>query len=273
MLLFFCVFSGLFCRWVVEHIFPARSISHVLNFSGVGVAALVGAGWADIRVKGGSSVRISLEAAHIYCIILQICSVENDSTQSPQTPTSKAALHDAIHNSGLLPSAVDAALKELQVASSCIRVLPLNLLSRLYLGRRTACFHDTSPAVSVTKHGPFYLLQPFPAQSPPAATDCLLFNGCFLSCTRITCWTKLGQPAHAAWKWESPRPYSRRVLWTWSAAGLLSVCAAGYRCWRPTSTAARCTAAAKTATRRPCWPDSCTHRATRVPSHLASRTS
>jgi hypothetical protein len=103
-----------------------------LKFSGVGVAALVGAGWADIRVKGGSSVRISLEAAHIYCIILQMCSVENDSPQSPKTPTSKAALDDAIHSSGLLPSAVDAAIKELQVAFLCSL---FNLFFHLYPGR------------------------------------------------------------------------------------------------------------------------------------------
>ena len=60
-------------------------------------------------------MRISLEAAHIYCIILQICSFENDSPQSPQTPASKEALDDAIRSSGLLPSALDAALTELQV--------------------------------------------------------------------------------------------------------------------------------------------------------------
>ena len=116
MVLPFCSVLGILCRWVVEHLFPARCISHVLNFSGVRVAALVGAGWADIRRKGGSSVvRISLEAAHIYCIILQICSFENDSPQSPQTPASKEALDDASRSSGLLPSALDAALTELQV--------------------------------------------------------------------------------------------------------------------------------------------------------------
>ena len=77
-------------------------------------------------------MRISLEAAHIYCIILQMCSVENDSPQSPKTPTSKAALDDAIHSSGLLPSAVDAAIKELQVAFLCSL---FNLFFHLYPGR------------------------------------------------------------------------------------------------------------------------------------------
>jgi hypothetical protein len=81
----------------------------------VRVAALVGAGWADIRTKGGSSVRISLEAAQIYCIILQKCSTDEASPQSPKTPASKAALTDAIYCSGMLPSAVDAAVSELQV--------------------------------------------------------------------------------------------------------------------------------------------------------------
>ena len=105
------------CRWVIEHIFPARSISHVVNFAGIRIAALVGAGWADIRTATGQSVRISLEAAQVYCIIAEKCSVDEASPHSPKTPDSKAALQDAIHCSGLPPSAVDAALKELQVIS------------------------------------------------------------------------------------------------------------------------------------------------------------
>ena len=88
-----------------------------MDFAGVRIAALVGAGWADIRTKTGRSVRISLEAAQIYCIISQHCSNEEASPQSPKTPNSKAALQDAIYCSGLLPSAVDAAMKELQVIS------------------------------------------------------------------------------------------------------------------------------------------------------------
>jgi hypothetical protein len=93
-----------------------------MNFAGVRIAALVGAGWADVRAKGGHSVRISLEAAQIYCIIARNCSTEEISPQSPKTPKSKAALQDAIHCSGLLPSAIDAAFKELQVILFFARV-------------------------------------------------------------------------------------------------------------------------------------------------------
>jgi hypothetical protein len=88
-----------------------------MNFAGVRISALVGAGWADVRAKGGHSVRISLEAAQLYCIIARYCSMEEVSPQSPKTPNSQAALQDAIQCSGLLPSAVDAAFKELQVIS------------------------------------------------------------------------------------------------------------------------------------------------------------
>ena len=104
-------------RWVIEHIFPARSVCHILNFAGVKVSALAGAGWADVRVKGDSCVRISLEAAQIYCILLQMSSSE-ESSQSPKTPASKALLKDAIYSCDMLPSAVDAALSELQVGRS-----------------------------------------------------------------------------------------------------------------------------------------------------------
>ncbi len=76
-------------------------------------------------------MRISLEAAHIYCIILEILTVCPltgfkicYSPQSPQHPASKAALDDAIRSSGLLPSAVDAALTELQVGFIvCLRFI------------------------------------------------------------------------------------------------------------------------------------------------------
>jgi len=95
--------------------FPARSISHVLNFAGVRVSALVGVGWADIRVNGDVSLRISLEAAQIFCIVLQNRASDEHSPQSPKTPASKDVLKQAIHSCGMLPSAVNAALSELQV--------------------------------------------------------------------------------------------------------------------------------------------------------------
>jgi hypothetical protein len=98
--------------------FPARSISHVLNFAGVRVSALVGVGWADIRVNGDVSLRISLEAAQLFCIVLRIRASDEHSPQSPKTPASKDVLRQAIHSCGMLPSAVDAALSELQVILS-----------------------------------------------------------------------------------------------------------------------------------------------------------